>query len=128
MGPFHRGAAVWRARGCVFDWIWAAAVWLEARRNGLPDQRVAARWVCADGGTGFDGDRLRRKRSDGCAGRSDEQETLAAGADFGCGAGGESGDADFVARRILRNQGRSLSIVFCEADCVVGVAAKRTSR
>src|SRR5262249_49503386 len=101
VGPLHRGTALWRARGRILDRIWTAALRLEAWRNRLPDQRVAARRIRAHGGTGDLGDRLRRQSADGSSSRSDEQTALAAGVDFVRGTSGESDYADSAAWRVL---------------------------
>jgi len=47
-GPFHRGALLWRARGCFLHRIWTATFWMETRRNGLPrEARCHLAAMCA---------------------------------------------------------------------------------
>src|SRR5262249_52015492 len=112
MGPLYRRAVFWRARGRLFNRIWAAAFWLEARRDGLPHQCVAAWRVCAYGGAGHYRELLPWKKSRRRARRSDEQEALAAGADFVRRTSREFGDADSAAHRIFLDSRLSVPEIF----------------
>ncbi len=44
-------ARIFGVRVDIFDRIWPAVVWLEARSDGLPGERAAAGRLCAHGGT-----------------------------------------------------------------------------
>jgi len=56
VGTFHRGAHIRRARGCVLDRVWSAAVWLEKWRHRLPRQHYSPWRLRAHGRSGSYGD------------------------------------------------------------------------
>src|SRR6266480_8152502 len=111
MGAFRRGAPIWRARGRIFHWVWAAAFWLEARRHGLSGERDSARRLCADGGAGPQRDRFGGAKTHRRSRRADEQEALATRADLPGGTRGQPHFSCSPAERLLCVEGRPLSEV-----------------
>src|SRR5215472_17057553 len=80
MGTFHCGAHVRRAGGRFFHRVWSAALWVEARRNGLSRKRNSARRVRAHGRTRSQRNRFERSgpKTNRRPRRAEEQKALAA--------------------------------------------------